>query len=230
MTSRIVSGLGGAAVGSAVWTLGIAKTIVTVRRLSRAMLVASEAPQVVQNRIRSGLCSPQLGQIRIPGATSGAAASDSVRRSWTATSRQASSRSVEPLGLTGSWPSNSAWLPTCAFVEPCTSTSSGGEFCSITVEVSTGSPRSTCWPLSALPNVTSPVATPVRTTSRTPQPCSSSSFRTASARCDSAAASRARSGSSSWRKGSPKTATIASPMIFSMVPPWDSKTARITSK
>ena len=37
-------------------------------------------------------------------------------------------------------------------------------------------------------------------------------------------------GSSSCRNGSPKTATIASPMIFSIVPPCDSNTARMTSK
>ena len=82
----------------------------------------------------------------------------------------------------------------------------------------------------ASPNTTSPVAIPVRTTSRTPQVSSSRSLRMARARCVSAAASTARSASSSWRTGSPKTATMASPMIFSIVPPWDSKTARISSK
>ena len=50
------------------------------------------------------------------------------------------------------------------------------------MEISTGRPSSTCCPASALPNVTSPDATPVRTVSRTPQPWSSSSFNRTSAR------------------------------------------------
>ena len=109
-------------------------------------------------------------------------------------------------------------------------TSRGGAFCSMADEIFIVSPVRTCWPMLASPKMTSPVATPVRTTRRTPQVASSRSFRLARTRWLSAAASTARSASSSWRTGRPKTATIASPMIFSMVPPCDSKTARISSK
>ena len=42
--------------------------------------------------------------------------------------------------------------------------------------------------------------------------------------------STARMASSSRRTGNPKTATTASPMIFSMVPPCASKTSCISSK
>ena len=48
------------------------------------------------------------------------------------------------------------------------------------------------------------------------------SFRAASAVRISAAARTARRASSSWRTGTPKTATTASPMNFSTVPPWRS--------
>ncbi len=46
----------------------------------------------------------------------------------------------------------------------------------------------------------------------------------------SAAARTARRASSSWRRGMPNTAMIASPMNFSTVPPWCSSTSRIESK
>ena len=44
------------------------------------------------------------------------------------------------------------------------------------------------------------------------------------------AARTARRASSSWTTGSPKTAMIASPMNFSMVPPWSSSSVRIAAK
>ena len=44
------------------------------------------------------------------------------------------------------------------------------------------------------------------------------------------AALTARSASSSWASGMPNTATIASPMNFSIVPPWLSMTLRISRK
>ncbi|OLE30652.1 MAG: hypothetical protein AUG43_02675 [Actinobacteria bacterium 13_1_20CM_3_68_10] len=40
------------------------------------------------------------------------------------------------------------------------------------------------------------------------------------------AARTARSGSSSWAIGAPKSATTASPMNFSTVPPWRSSSCR----
>ncbi len=76
-------------------------------------------------------------------------------------------------------------------------TSSGGAFCSIAEEMVIVSPVRTCWPMLASPKMTSPVATPVRTTRRTFQVASSWSLRIASARWLSAAASTARSASSS---------------------------------
>ena len=144
MTSRIVSGPGSSPVSE--WTFGIANTIVTVRRLSRAVDSVSEAPQMVQKRIRSGDCSPQLGQIRIPGVASGTISSPSPARSRTDTSRNPLNSSSEPFGLTGGRASNSTASPTSSRVDSWTRTSCGGEFCSMTVEISTGSPRSTCWP------------------------------------------------------------------------------------
>ena len=49
--------------------------------------------------------------------------------------------SSEPFGLTGATASNSAASPTRSRVDSWTSTSSGGEFCSMTVDVSTGGPE-----------------------------------------------------------------------------------------
>ena len=66
-TSRRGASAGPTASPVSEWTLGIAKTIVTVRRLSRATTWLSDAPQTVQKRIRSGFCSPQPGQMRMPG-------------------------------------------------------------------------------------------------------------------------------------------------------------------
>ena len=43
------------------------------------------------------------------------------------------------------------------------------------------------------------------------------------------AARTARSGSSSWAVGAPKSAITASPMNFSTVPPWRSSSARTRS-
>ncbi len=51
-----------------------------------------------------------------------------------------------------------------------------------------------------------------------------------SAACIPAAARTARSASSSWSRGRPKTAITASPMNFSITPPWRSSSARIASK
>ncbi len=102
-------------------------------------------------------------------------------------------------------------------------TSSGGAFCSIAVEID----RVAGQDVLALRRLTEhdvPVAIPVRTTSRTPQRLLEPIVEGGQRRWLSAAASTARSASSSCRMGRPNTATIASPMIFSILPPWDSKT------
>jgi hypothetical protein len=62
----------------------------------------------------------------------------------------------------------------------------------------------------------SPVLTPIRTWSSS---AGSASFSSAIASWMASAARTARSGSSSWETGAPNTATTASPMNFSTVPP-----------
>ena len=69
---------------------------------------------------------------------------------------------------------------------------------------------------------TSPVLTPTRRRSGVPPTASSSSAPSAIRR----AARTARSGSSSWAAGTPKTPTTASPMNFSTIPPWASTWVR----
>ena len=86
--------------------------------------------------------------------------------------------------------------------------------------VLTTSPATIASPSAArAPRLTSasPVLTAIRTCSAS---CSCAQSRIASA------ARTARSGSSSWAVGAPKTAITASPMNFSTVPPWRSSSAR----
>ena len=71
-----------------------------------------------------------------------------------------------------------------------------------------------------LPAITSPVLTPIRAWKPSPATASRSSV----------AARSARSASSSWSVGIPKTAITASPMNFSTVPPWRSRAVRASSK
>ena len=80
------------------------------------------------------------------------------------------------------------------------------------------------------PTTTSPVLTPIRMRSETPQAGSNSPFSVSRASPISAAARTARRASSSCSTGVPKNATTASPMYFSTVPPCRSITARISSK
>ena len=86
------------------------------------------------------------------------------------------------------------------------------------------------WSADESPATTSPVLTPVRFWSVTPQRASRSAFSASSAACMSAAARTARSASSSCRRGRPNTAITASPMNFSMRPPCRSSTVRMASK
>ena len=74
--------------------------------------------------------------------------------------------------------------------------------------------------------ITSPVATPMRTSIAGP-PASS---RSATASCMAAAALTARRASSSRTTGTPKVATTASPMNFCTSPWWRSSTALVRSK
>ncbi len=74
--------------------------------------------------------------------------------------------------------------------------------------------------------ITSPVLTPMRTSSAGPPSGSSS----ATASCMAAAALTARRASSSRTTGTPKTATTASPMNFCTSPWWRSSTALVRSK
>jgi len=93
----------------------------------------------------------------------------------------------------------------------------------------TASPVATV-PLLRSPTITSPVLTPMRAPSRAPKSRSTSVLSASSASRMPAAARTARSASSSWTVGTPKTAITASPMNFSTVPPWDSMTRLIAAK
>ena len=80
--------------------------------------------------------------------------------------------------------------------------------------------------VAASSTITSPVATPMRTSIAGP-PASS---RSATASCMAAAALTARRASSSRTTGTPKVATTASPMNFCTSPWWRSSTALVRSK
>ena len=95
-----------------------------------------------------------------------------------------------------------------------------GAACSRRAAVLTGSPVTSRWPAVGSPATTSPVWTPVRFASRTPHVALQLVVEPLQRARMLAAARTARSASSSWTVGSPKTAMMASPMNFSMVPPW----------
>ena len=73
---------------------------------------------------------------------------------------------------------------------------------------------------------TSPVVIPIRQASGIAEPA----FDACRHSCISMPAFTARRASSSWATGRPNTATTASPMNFSTVPPWRSTAPRICSK
>jgi hypothetical protein len=77
--------------------------------------------------------------------------------------------------------------------------------------------------------MTSPVLTPVCSSSRTRHSRHSPWFSSARAACMSLAALTARRASSSWAAGMPNTAMTASPANFSTAPPWRRTTARMAS-
>ena len=206
-------------------------TIVTVLRLSRVRARAASFPPHVPQKVNSGgLPSPQLGQMRTSSRSPAGPPSARSASTLTPTSRYAPTGWVWPLGTTESTCSTVTSFATIERVGSPTSTSIAGADCSSLLARWTTSPVRMCSPALASPTTISPVAMPVRLTRRTPHVRSICSFRAASARCVSAAAATARSASSSRGTGRPNTATTASPMIFSIVPPCASNTARISSK
>ena len=102
--------------------------------------------------------------------------------------------------------------------------SGGAALCSREAVLST-SPAASCSPCSGRAfrlTSASPVAAPTRTDSPSD---GSSAFSSEIASRTASAARTARSASSSWAIGAPKTATTASPMNFSTVPPKRSSSA-----
>ena len=77
---------------------------------------------------------------------------------------------------------------------------------------------------------TSPVLTPTRMARATPWRASMSRARSANRATISAAALTARAASSSRTRGTPKSATAASPMYFSMLPPHAAVVAATSAK
>ena len=110
------------------------------------------------------------------------------------------------------------------------STSPSAAACSSRAATLTASPVASFWSAAPSPTITSPVLTPVRVAIRMPYSRARSSFTRSRASRISNAARTARSASSSWTAGTPNTATIASPMNFSTVPPCRSSVACIASK
>ena len=148
----------------------------------------------------------------------------------TSSRRYAATRSALPLSSSGSIGSIFTASRTRRHVSSPISTSFGPAACSRRAAVFTVSPVTRRWAVAASPVTTSPVLTPVRFVSRTPKSRSSSSLSAARAACVSYAARTARSASSSWIRGSPKTAMMASPMNFSIVPPCRRSASVMASK
>ena len=214
-------------------TRGFAKTSVTVLRRSAACPgAASRAPQERQVVRPGGFSCPQVVHGSAPAAASDASSSRTVSSASevSATSRYAWIGSLMPFGVNGGTVTTWTRSRVSAYVDGAMSASLAGAFCSMAVARRTTSPVSTSSPARSSPAATWPVAMPVRTSSRTPNACSNCSFRFASVRRLSAAAATPRSASCSCSTGSPKTATRASPMIFSIRPPCASKTSCISSK
>ncbi len=108
--------------------------------------------------------------------------------------------------------------------------SPAGADCSSLAATLTASPVTTPSPFAVSPAITSPVSTPVRACSRTPQRKSSCSFSSRSAARISSAARTARTASSSCTVGMPNTASTASPMNCWIVPSWRISTSLMASK
>ena len=96
----------------------------------------------------------------------------------------------------------------------------GSAVCSRRAAMFTASPTANDSPRVGSPAMTSPVFTPMRARILIPQVRSNSSFSSWSAPRISTPARTARRASSSCNRGMPNTAMMASPMNFSVVPPW----------
>src|SRR6266542_1017630 len=147
----------------------------------------------------------------------------------TSTSRIATTGSALPLSGIGGIGMACTASRTSASVAGPSRTSPAAAACSRRAARLTGSPSTRASPTAGSPATTSPVLTPVRTWSITPQLRDRSWLTSTSPARSSAAARTARRASSSWTTGTPKTAITASPMNFWTVPPCRSSTARMAS-
>ena len=206
--------------------------VTVLRRSCAATTRARDAPQLPHVTRSAGLSAPQDAHSFPAVSASDFSASRTARSASAeiASSRYGVTGCGAPLGVMAGKASTLTRSRICRYVDGARSTSSGGALCSIAVAVTLTAPLSTCWPEPSSSRTTSPVAIPVLTSKRMPYTCANWSFRLARVRRLSAAAATARSASSSWSTGRPNTTTMASPMIFSMVPPWDSNTVRISWK
>jgi hypothetical protein len=150
--------------------------------------------------------------------------------SSSSTRRQAATAACLPFTASGGTGSARTASRTRANVSSPMRTSPGPAVCSSRAATLTASPVTSCCRRSASPATTSPVFTPILTASGSRPSARSSALSRATALPISAAARTARSASSSWRRGRPKTAITASPMNFSTVPPCRSSTWRTPSK
>ncbi len=136
----------------------------------------------------------------------------------TATRRVGTTGARLPFTITGASCSPVTASPTSAAVVGPSRISPGEARCSRRAARLTGSPvTSVCRPP---PVMTSPVLMPIRSFRDRPRRATSSRSRAPTSSRISTAARTARSASSSWALGIPKTAITASPMNFSTVPPW----------
>ena len=94
----------------------------------------------------------------------------------------------------------------------------------------TASPTTIGSPGPPPPVMTDPVSMPMLASRVRPRSARNSSLRCSSAARISVAARTARSASSSCTTGTQKTASTASPVYFSIVPPWRSTTSRMLAK
>src|SRR5439155_12611920 len=178
------------------------------------MVSARPRPSTAPARARRSCASSALR----PNSGVGSSATDS---SFERTTRYASTVCAFPLSTNAPNDSNSKARPASRNVVEPTTISPGVAIDSSRCAVFTVSPTTVyadCTSPASRPLTTSPLEIPIRRASRRPCSRSSQSFSSASALCISTAARTARSASSSWETGAPKTAMTASPMYFSTVP------------
>ncbi len=142
------------------------------------------------------------------------------------TATQTGTGSALPLAVIGSASSNAIAARQARYVRSSTSTPLTGAADWSRAAVFRTSPQAIPWPspiFASSETIASPVVMPTRTRSSRD---GSSSFRASIAAMIARPARTARSGSSSWATGAPKSATTASPMNFSTLPPCCSRTCR----